>query len=64
MKKYLPFLVICIVLVIGILTYTIFKKKSVTDFESCQNAGHPVMVTYPAQCVANGHTYTEPTPTK
>ena len=32
----------------------------ITDFQSCKDAGNPIMETYPAKCVTNdGTTYTE-----
>ncbi|MBN2881253.1 DUF333 domain-containing protein [Candidatus Woesearchaeota archaeon] len=32
---------------------------SITDFKSCEDAGYPIMESYPRQCSANGNTYIE-----
>jgi hypothetical protein len=31
----------------------------ITDFQSCMDAGNPIMESYPRQCANNGTTYTE-----
>ena len=35
------------------------KTTEITDFESCAEAGNPVMESYPRQCSADGKTFTE-----
>lgn len=58
-------------LIIGIValafvTYWVFAfdipyRHTVDDFETCAAAGHPILQTFPEQCVANGVTYVQQT---
>jgi hypothetical protein len=38
------------------------EEAEINDFESCANAGYPVMESYPMQCMANDVTYVEVIP--
>ena len=52
-----------VVALIGLL-FNEAGNAAVTDFESCVDAGNPVLESYPAQCVAeDGTRYIQPTPT-
>ena len=52
-------LVLLILAVIYNLNYTNTKYNQITDFESCVNAGNPVMESYPRQCRDNDITFVE-----
>jgi len=50
--------------IIGLILLSLFVSsctttKQITNFDECVAAGNPVMTSYPAQCVADGQTFTE-----
>jgi len=47
------------ILLVMILLLFACTQTNITDFQSCVDAGNPVMESFPRQCAADGSTYTE-----
>ncbi|HRN70959.1 MAG TPA: Gmad2 immunoglobulin-like domain-containing protein [Candidatus Woesebacteria bacterium] len=63
MRKLLSIIFILVLAGAAIYFFFFFQKQEqiaqVTNFEECVTAGNPIMESYPAQCHANGQTFTQ-----
>ena len=59
MKKFLIPLVLLILLLAGTWWLYEYVKSDITSFAECENAGYPVMESYPRQCTADGKHFVE-----
>jgi hypothetical protein len=66
MNKRTGLMLVAAVLVLAVTAYIVYQKSNtvpgVTDFNSCADAGYPVMESNPEQCRADGTTYTNGEP--
>ncbi len=46
-------------LIAGLLLLAACQKGAITSYEECVAAGHPSTLSYPAQCTADGKTFTQ-----
>jgi|AntRauTorcE11897_2_1112592.scaffolds.fasta_scaffold77140_2 hypothetical protein len=53
------FIVLCALVAGGVLLYQVRSTASINSFESCRDAGYPIMESYPQQCLANGRLFVE-----
>lgn len=59
--KIILILLVCSLVLFSIGIYIVRSNKpSINSFEDCVAAGNPVMLSYPAQCSADGKTYADP----
>lgn len=59
MKKFLIPLALLILLLAGTWWLYNYAKPDITNFLECENAGYPVMESYPRQCSAEGKLFVE-----
>lgn len=61
MKRYTVVFIILgiLILVCGIISFALWKseedrKQNINSFEDCVQAGYPVLLSYPGQCIVPG----------